>query len=216
MDTVDIPDLSPGIDHSIETAQRVYMNNGNSLTSINTFSSDEIDLVNDSHNVTNDNNDNELFEHYNGSIKDLADKVVVDSSPIPIIEEKPIPIKPTPLKYDKPYKNYRKPSTIINDEMKRIENKIIQLELQFNELNTKYYKLEKEINYVDEILSSENSSKSIQYQKLLFARGKLMDKLQTVKKERYDIGVVISKLRRKVNGDDSGDMTQYFARNVSS
>lgn len=216
MDTVDIPDLSPGIDHSIETAQRVYMNNGNSLTSINTFSSDEIDLVNDSHDVTDDNNDNELFEHYNGSIKDLADKVVVDSSPIPIIEEKPIPIKPTPLKYDKPYKNYRKPSTIINDEMKRIENKISQLELQFNELNTKYYKLEKEINYVDEILSSENSSKSIQYQKLSFARGKLMDKLQTVKKERYDIGVVISKLRRKVNGDDSGDMTQYFARNVST
>lgn len=188
-----------------------------SLSSIKTFSSDEEDEV--TGNLSNLHEDDDLFEHYNGSIQDLAEEVQ------PILKSSP-PIQPIEViktRESAPETNHNKKLRNLtpvdprrsSSETVTIE-KITSLESQFDQLNRKYYKLEREILYVDEMLSHQHSSKTLESQKLSYARGKLMDRLQSTKKERYDIGVSLSKLRRKVYGDDSGDMTEYFARNVST
>lgn len=102
-------------------------------------------------------------------------------------------------------------------------SRIQDLESQSNELDTKYLKLEREIAYIEEMLSGlkynglePEITCSVEIRKLLYAKGKLEERLQDAKKKRYDVGVTLIKLRRSLYGDNSGDMTEYFARNVSN
>ncbi len=105
---------------------------------------------------------------------------------------------------------------------RQLKDRVAETEYQFKDLDTKAFKIEREITYVDKLLKELNYANfratdklPLEIQKLLYARGKLVERLQTAKKTRYDVGVTLSKLRRKLYGDNGGDMTGYFARNVS-
>lgn len=195
-----------------------------------------------------DDDDDDLFEHFNGSTKDLASpahKRAVElgynrndgsSSPLQVDKrrnnankenENIAPVKESDdFKHNLKYRNLSRNFTPVSTQQtlsdRVLEKRILDVEKEVKELDTKYYKLEREIEYVDKMLKELNYNKfeieekqPVEIRKLLYARGKLVERLQDAKKKRYDVGVTLIKLRRNLYGDKSGDMTEYFARNVS-
>lgn len=261
-------------DDSDSDNNKIIINNSNSInkdnqipttksiSSIKTFSSDEDGLNDNGENINNNiiTEDNDLFEHFNGSTKDLASpshKRAIDlnynnsiSSPLQMgkirnynnnnnnkynnsnqinnfDDDDSYKQENNDLKNDRRYKNLSRNITPFNPKDgysdRAMISRIQDLENQTNELDTKYYKLEREIVYVDKMLDELNYSKfeienkqPVEIRKLLYARGKLQERLQDCNKKRYDLGVTLSKLRRSLYGDNSGDMTEYFARKVSN
>lgn len=237
------------------------MVSSNSIASVKTFSSDEDEPENTLEGPNDGRHrndaDDDLFEHFNGSTKDLASPkhkqnlLSTDnrSSPLQMNKtrkndaggaggyEREDDDDDTALNEDAEarakdgvnhkYRNLLRNITPINLKDQATEqllsSRISKLEERFNDLETKSFKLERESLYVDQMLSNlgysglnNRENASVEIQKLIYARGKLQERLQAAKKERYDTGVTLSKLRRTLYGDNSGDMTEYFARNVSN
>jgi hypothetical protein len=231
--------------------------------SVNTFSSDEeyggIGMGSHSHfdgGRTLLDADDEIFEHFNGSTKDLASphqspngkqrQSTTTSLNVNKIRDDPsrsfasvsasvIAEAGTEAESDtsatanverNKFKAMARKITPVSKEQinadRQLKDRVAETEYQFKDLDTKAFKLEREITYVDKLLKELNYANfratdklPLEIQKLLYARGKLVERLQTAKKTRYDVGVTLSKLRRKLYGDNGGDMTGYFARNVS-
>ncbi|GAV29590.1 hypothetical protein PMKS-003091 [Pichia membranifaciens] len=233
-----------------------------SSASIKTFSSDEQDVSANGPNAGSRDDDSDIFEHFNGSTKDLAspshkraieydiknptfslqiDKIRYsndnsNNSASGGSADSNAPITPlTPMmeedlkedfKHDPKYRNLSRNITplVAKNGVSELAmmSRIQDLESQSDDLDKKYFKLEREIAYVKEMLSGMNyngyeaANSSVEARKLLYAKGKLEERLQDAKKKRYDVGVTLIKLRRSLYGDNSGDMTGYFARNVSN
>ncbi|TID14463.1 hypothetical protein CANINC_004751 [Pichia inconspicua] len=198
-----------------------------SFNSIATFDDDDDDDIENTNLTFNDSqiDDSDLFEHYNGSISDLATELDTNVVSPTITSALPSPTSPTPLiktrKQELPMKTSSRTITPLcqNQEEKlsttTLSNRIASLESDLATTETKHYKLEREIVCVDDLLNKITDRHSVEYKKLNYARAKLEERLLTAKKDRYTIGIKLNKLRKKLYGDNGGDMTEYFARKVS-
>lgn len=261
LESFDIPSNSGTLD--VNDAVDDSFADLSSSASIKTFSSDEQDVHGKGPNPGSKDEDDDIFEHFNGSTKDLASpshKRAIEydiKNPTFSLQIDKIrysndnsnssrgsagsadlnaPVTPlTPMmeedfkedfKHDPKYRNLSRnitPLTAKHGVSERaMVSRIQDLESQADDLDTRYFKLEREIAYVKEMLSGINyngyeaANASVEVRKLLYAKGKLEERLQDTKKKRYDVGVTLIKLRRSLYGDNSGDMTEYFARNVSN
>jgi hypothetical protein len=218
----------------------------NSLNSINTFSSDEgnINNSNNNHNNNNNNsnnnnynyndNDNQLFEIFNGSIKDFASPIKQQTEIEKNIFTQDLKLEKTrnnnelsSLPLPPPSFNIKRNITPVHNSPVELEfesnlkNRITDLESEYEKLSTNYFKIEREILYVEqcikEIEISNFKDKKLELEKLNFALLKLKERLQSNIKKKYDLSIQLNKLRRNLYGDNKGgNMTQYFARKVSN
>lgn len=120
-------------------------------------------------------------------------------------------------KKDPAYRSLSRSFTpVSNSSADTLSQRLLDYEDQLNSLDTKRVKLQKEIEYVDKLLQGLELDDSLEVQKLRYARGKLQDRLMDAQKDKYDVGVKVSKYRRKLYGEESGVLTEYFARKVSN
>ncbi|ODV88135.1 hypothetical protein CANARDRAFT_26295 [[Candida] arabinofermentans NRRL YB-2248] len=99
-----------------------------------------------------------------------------------------------------------------------IESKLEELNKQFDQLALKIHKIGKEIKFLDDIIppsTSPTADQSIEYQKLVYARSKLFKKAETLKKEKYELGIKLNNRFKKVYGVNGADKAQYWIRGVS-
>lgn len=223
----------------------VVKSKSQSSMSIKTFSSNEEEnYANGAANILDQ--DNEIFEHFNGSVKDLASplkpkKNTSKSSShqlLEVTEDKKqqtssIKVSKTrggdgedaedQFKLKLKLKNISRTITPVKEGSENylsslaLSARIAELENSLKETETKYYKLKREIKCVDEMITQleREDRQSVEYKKLEYGKLKLEERLITAKRDKYSIGIKLSKLRRALYGDNSGDMTEYFARNVS-
>ncbi|QPG76819.1 hypothetical protein FOA43_004213 [Brettanomyces nanus] len=96
--------------------------------------------------------------------------------------------------------------------------KLHQLNKSMRKLSTKIHKLEREIDVVDQLIPETYDgsalSQSLQYKKLNFARGKLEDKCEALKKKRYEMSILVNTKYKNFYGYNGADRAQYWVSNV--
>lgn len=216
----------------LEKSSSSPLNDSKSYSSIATFDDDDKNAslsFNDSQ-----IDDSDLFEHFNGSVRDLAtheeistidpvptESIIAPPSSSPSTSSPASPTSPTLLTKTRKIPSTSRKITPLRPNLEEqltttaLSERIAALEADLNTTETKHYKLEREIACVDDLLNKISDRHSVEFKKLNYAREKLEERLLTAKKDRYTIGIKLNKLRRKLYGDNGGDMTEYFARKVS-
>lgn len=95
----------------------------------------------------------------------------------------------------------------IKKENPESNNKIKTLQLKLAETNKKIIKLDKEINYLNNLIDSAAISSDLtEVRKLKVAIQRLQEFLDQKQKEKYEIGMVLTRaMRRRIDSGESGE-----------
>lgn len=118
-------------------------------------------------------------------------------------------------------KSYREISSGIktkegkDNTLKQEDRKLQELTHGLKQLTVQINKLRREIEVVDELMPDtyEGSplAQSIDYKKLKFAREKLHEKREALKKKRYELEIKINNKLKHIYGSADSDRAQYWA-----
>lgn len=108
--------------------------------------------------------------------------------------------------------------TKVTNEKSDEQKKIDEMTREMKELTHNITKIRKELDVVDDLIpdtyEGSTIAKSMDYKKLKFAREKLYDKYETLKKEHYELEIKLNNKLKHVYGYNGADRAQYFASNV--
>lgn len=118
-------------------------------------------------------------------------------------------------------KSYREISSGIktkegkDNTLKQEDRKLQELTGRLKQLTAQINKLRREIEVVDELMPDtyEGSplAQSIDYKKLKFAREKLNEKREALKKKRYEFEIKMNNKLKRIYGSADSDRAQYWA-----
>ena len=117
-------------------------------------------------------------------------------------------------------KSYRKISAGIkpkekDETLKEEDRKLQNLADELKRLTIQISKLRREIEVVDELTPETYQgsplAQSMDYKKLKFARGKLNDKREVLKKKRYELEIKMNNKLKHIYGSTDSDRAQYWA-----
>ncbi|VEU19554.1 DEKNAAC100288 [Brettanomyces naardenensis] len=92
--------------------------------------------------------------------------------------------------------------------------KLQQLDSSMTAITSKISKMQKELHVLDELLpdtyDGSEVSQTLEYKKLKFARDRLDEKCETLKKQRYELCIKINNRLKKVYGSNESDRSHYW------
>ncbi|OWB71802.1 hypothetical protein B5S31_g1496 [[Candida] boidinii] len=193
--------------------EEVFKTSNKSLESITrdtTLESNDDSITNDENDVSNmtmkenDKSTTQSSSPLKGKKDVLNNNTNVNDSPVINDFEK--------LRKFSPHFTIKKTSSKIE-----MDTKVNEMTRQFNDLDHKIFKIERELNFLEDIIPKNisESRQSIEIKKLIFARSKLFERYESLKKERYMLSIKLNTRWKKLYGND-GEKTQFWIRNVTN